>query len=233
MQTPEHLDNATVGTNSLRVPLFVSTKLFLDVLNETMETRGINTIPGLEWYTRHPGEKTAHAPVNVCCYEMNRTGAMSALDELASMRSKSSFRLLALIDDVDPEGWQTIMAAKAGALGMFDINTEGPDKIITAIDSIGSGTPYYSDSVLNALMTHIRNYPECLLAESSDISTSTLTAREMQVLKTIGEGLTNKQIARKLGIVVSTVKTHVQVVLKKCGFRNRMEAHFYSRATLP
>lgn len=51
-----------------------------------------------------------------------------------------------------------------------------------------------------------------------------LTPRELEVLGAIGEGLTNKAIARKLGISLHTVKFHVESVFRKLGARTRTEA---------
>ncbi|HJY76174.1 MAG TPA: response regulator transcription factor, partial [Burkholderiales bacterium] len=50
------------------------------------------------------------------------------------------------------------------------------------------------------------------------------TPREVEVLAGIGDGLTNKMIARRLAISPHTVKFHVESVLKKLGARTRAEA---------
>jgi DNA-binding NarL/FixJ family response regulator len=51
-----------------------------------------------------------------------------------------------------------------------------------------------------------------------------LTPREVEVLGAIGEGLTNKAIARRLGISLHTVKFHVESLFRKLGARTRTEA---------
>jgi len=51
-----------------------------------------------------------------------------------------------------------------------------------------------------------------------------LTPRELEVLGAIGEGLTNKAIARRLGISLHTVKFHVESLFRKLGARTRTEA---------
>ena len=53
---------------------------------------------------------------------------------------------------------------------------------------------------------------------------SLLTPRELEVLGAIGEGLTNKAIARKLSISLHTVKFHVESLFRKLGARTRTEA---------
>jgi len=51
-----------------------------------------------------------------------------------------------------------------------------------------------------------------------------LTPREIEVLHAIGEGLTNKAIARRLGISLHTVKFHVEAIFRKLGVRTRTGA---------
>jgi len=51
-----------------------------------------------------------------------------------------------------------------------------------------------------------------------------LTPREIEVLGAIGEGLTNKAIARRLDISLHTVKFHVESLFRKLGARTRTEA---------
>ena len=51
-----------------------------------------------------------------------------------------------------------------------------------------------------------------------------LTAREEAVLACLGEGLSNQQITRRLGIAETTVKTHVSRVLAKLGVSSRVQA---------
>lgn len=55
-----------------------------------------------------------------------------------------------------------------------------------------------------------------------------LTAREMEVLKLIGEGKTNQEIADLLFIGIKTVKTHVSNVLSKLGVEDRTRAAIYA-----
>jgi DNA-binding CsgD family transcriptional regulator len=51
-----------------------------------------------------------------------------------------------------------------------------------------------------------------------------LTPREAEVLAAIGEGLANKEIARRLGISLHTVKFHVESLYRKLGARTRTQA---------
>ena len=61
---------------------------------------------------------------------------------------------------------------------------------------------------------------------------STLTARELEVLSLLDEGLSNKQIARRLCIELATVKNHVHHILEKLQVGRRGEATAYLRQYL-
>ncbi len=59
--------------------------------------------------------------------------------------------------------------------------------------------------------------PDSLLAPGSGVCTD----RELQIVRLLTQGMTNKQIANKLGIAEDTVKKHLQHVYKKLGVRRR------------
>jgi len=65
--------------------------------------------------------------------------------------------------------------------------------------------------------------PEAGFAAAEE-SGALLTPRELEVLAAIGEGLTNKAIARRLEISLHTVKFHVESLFRKLGARTRTEA---------
>jgi DNA-binding NarL/FixJ family response regulator len=74
-----------------------------------------------------------------------------------------------------------------------------------------------------------RMIPEVLrrVSESSPVTTSarvSLTSREMQVLKGIGQGHTTKRLAKDLGLAVPSVETHLHNLFQKLGAANRGEA---------
>lgn len=55
-----------------------------------------------------------------------------------------------------------------------------------------------------------------------------LSPRQLDVLRLLGEGLSNKQIGRLLGITDGTVKQHIQCVLEELGAVNRLQAVIYA-----
>jgi two-component system response regulator NreC len=62
-----------------------------------------------------------------------------------------------------------------------------------------------------------------------DVQTDGLTAREIEVMKLIAEGYTNKEVAEKLVISVKTVETHKAHIAEKLGIKSRVEWLRYAR----
>jgi RNA polymerase sigma factor (sigma-70 family) len=78
---------------------------------------------------------------------------------------------------------------------------------------------------MQALDEHVNQYIAKRLAECN-IQTAAalqLSPREREVFALVVQGLTNKEIATRLGISESTAKFHVSAILKKCGARSRLE----------
>jgi two-component system nitrate/nitrite response regulator NarL len=59
-------------------------------------------------------------------------------------------------------------------------------------------------------------------------ATSPLSPREQQILTLVAEGWTNKQIARELGVAESTIKIHIQHILRKLKLESRVQAAVYA-----
>ena len=60
-----------------------------------------------------------------------------------------------------------------------------------------------------------------------------LTRRELEVLGLVGQGLANKQIARRLGIGERTVKAHLTSIFQRLGVSDRVQAALWAREHLP
>jgi len=98
---------------------------------------------------------------------------------------------------------------RAGAHGVLPLDATA-DQIAIALRAAGAGLGVFS--------------PEHFDVPSASRTSSTLTAREREVLRMIAEGLANKEIAWRLGISDHTVKFHVSALLGKLGAGTRAEA---------
>lgn len=99
---------------------------------------------------------------------------------------------------------------KVGA-DAFIIKNMGKDELLRAIDRVMDGEKYISPELRFNL-----NSPNSKKADKQDH----LTPRELEIIKQIGEGLTNQEIAAKLFLSPATVDTHRKNVLAKLELKN-------------
>lgn len=112
--------------------------------------------------------------------------------------------------------------ARSVALGASDYVLKGDsrDQIISAIHRAAEKKGPASDSILNRIRQAMDTGSN---AHGSDFDLP-LTTRELQVLRHIALGLSNKEIAQSLTISVETVKEHVQNILRKLNAADRTDA---------
>ena len=88
-------------------------------------------------------------------------------------------------------------------------------------------TPAQLDAGLRAVAAGLRvSLPEAAVPGFGEAAPPrpSLTPRELEILRALGEGMTNKTVARQLGISAHTVKFHLEAVFAKLGVASRAEA---------
>jgi DNA-binding NarL/FixJ family response regulator len=106
-----------------------------------------------------------------------------------------------------------IAAVSAGARGYVVKGAAGAE-IVRAVREVHGGNPYFQGAAAAAVAAAVRR------PRASD----GLTAREREVIRLVGDGLSNKQIASTLGITERTAKFHVRQIMSKLGAENRAQA---------
>ena len=89
------------------------------------------------------------------------------------------------------------------------------ERIVAGVREIARGGRSFDDTVAARMA-------ECMLQP-------VLTGREQDVMDLVAAGLCNKEVARRLGIALGTVKAHVRVVLDKLGVSTRVQAVIVAR----
>ena len=112
-------------------------------------------------------------------------------------------------------------AIKAGALGYL-LKDSGPQTLIDAIQQVYKGESWLHPKIARKLLQEISPLPQPKTAVEP------LTARELEVLRQIAQGLTNQEIAETLNISEATVRTHVSHILKKRHLASRTQAALYA-----
>lgn len=115
-----------------------------------------------------------------------------------------------------------IPAIEAGASG-YQLKDIQPDELVSSIRRIMNGEDQLHPKATSLVLKHLSNgnRNERKLADE-------LTKRELEVLKEIASGKSNKEIASSLFITEKTVKTHVSNVLAKLGLADRTQAALYA-----
>jgi DNA-binding NarL/FixJ family response regulator len=106
-----------------------------------------------------------------------------------------------------------LAAIEAGAVGYLLKDAE-PEELIRAVHAAVTGDAPFSPRAARALLT----------LGSARQQFGDLTPRELDVLGCLAEGLSNKEIAARLGIAQKTVKAHLMRVFQRIGVRDRTQA---------
>lgn len=110
----------------------------------------------------------------------------------------------------------SLVAAIAAGCAGFVSKTETVEILLDAVMAADQGETIGPPAQLSHLLRQLRPTNRGLGAD--------LTPREVEVLRLMGEGLVNKEVAQRLGLRLNTVRNHVQNVLMKLGCHSKLEA---------
>jgi DNA-binding NarL/FixJ family response regulator len=111
-------------------------------------------------------------------------------------------------------------ALRAGASG-FLLKDVTPAAFVAAIRVVAAGDALIAPSVTRRLLDRFARLPSP--ADGSSEVLGQLTERELEVLKLVAEGLSNREIAERLVLAEPTIKTHVSHLLLKLDLRDRAQ----------
>ena len=115
-----------------------------------------------------------------------------------------------------------VEALRAGASG-FLLKDTPPEDLIEAIHVIAAGEALLAPSVTRRLLDRFASRLP-IPAETASPALADLTERELEVLRLVAQGLSNAEIADRLVVSETTVKTHVSHVFAKLDLRDRVQA---------
>jgi two-component system, NarL family, nitrate/nitrite response regulator NarL len=156
---------------------------------------------------------------NVALLDLNmpQQSALEVLSRLAGAHTKS--RILLLAGSIEQR--QIIEALRLGARGVV-LKSMSSQLLYKSIRMVMEGGYWIGRGVISDLVDSLRaaDDPDRVPAKSS---TYGLTHREFEILSTVVDGCTNKDIAEKFAISEQTVKHHLTKIFEKVGVSNRLE----------
>ncbi|MDG5473553.1 response regulator transcription factor [Jeotgalibacillus sp. ET6] len=117
-----------------------------------------------------------------------------------------------------------MQALKEGANG-FLLKTSESAKLLDAIYSCMNGGLTIHDEVAAKVMPRLLQRTK---KENSSKAAHPFSSRELAIIKLVGEGQTNREIAEKLYLSVGTVKNHLTLILQKLDLRDRTQLAIYA-----
>jgi DNA-binding NarL/FixJ family response regulator len=114
------------------------------------------------------------------------------------------------------------LCVKAGGLGLINKNSM-EDELVNAIIKVYNGEKYFGTNYTEQKLIDLLIKFENINKQVKNIEISILTNREKQLLKLIGDGLTNLEIAGKMNISIRTIEAHRSNLIHKLGIKSLPE----------
>lgn len=132
--------------------------------------------------------------------------------------------MLTVSEDAD----DLVECLRAGAAGYLLKNIE-TDYLVNSIQSAVRGESVISPLMTGKLVQGLRAHPKAETPlQQPEAEREKLTPREKEIITLLAKGASNKEVARVLSVAESTVKIHVQSILKKLNLTSRVQAAVYA-----
>lgn len=155
---------------------------------------------------------------DIMLLDMHMPGSgLSAIEQIAELCPAVKVIMLTVQEDHD----SVTMALKLGARG-YILKGVGGSELVAIVRAVHDGGSYVSPSLAVKLLSSFDQLSNKDSAQAESLES--LTAREEQILRLIGKGLSNKEIGNELDLKEKTVKHYVTNILQKLHLRNRVEA---------
>ncbi len=202
-------------TGTVRVIIIAGIRLFREGLAQVLEQDGRVDVLGA---AATVDEAIARADVttpDILLLDMLGCGSVGAIGRIRE--TLPSVGVVAL--GVGETERDVLACAEAGAAAYVQ-RESSLDELVVTLTGAARGELRCSPRMAGVLMRRVAR----LAADLPETGDPRLTRRELEVVRLIDEGFTNKEIASRLFIEIATVKNHVHNILEKLGARSRGEA---------
>lgn len=164
--------------------------------------------------------RIAEEPFDVVLLDVRMPGR-SGVEVCAAIKETSPTTGIIMLTASDDEA-DLYESIKAGAAGYLLKDGSTYDQVAEAVKLVAAGQSLISPSMATKLLD------EFVHMSKGPAPATTLTARELQVLRLVAHGKSNRDIAGELFISENTVKNHIRNILEKLQMKSRMEAAMYA-----
>jgi DNA-binding NarL/FixJ family response regulator len=201
-------------SNQIRVLLADDHSIVLDglrrIIDDTDDLEVVAEASSGEEALKQAGEKVPD--VAVIDISMPGYDGLEVLSHLQTMFPDMAVIILTMHE----EEQYMFRSVEAGAMG-YITKRSAPDQLVTAIRKVYSGKRYFPEEVVQAMAVRLAQ------GGAGESPVDLLSMRELQVLRGIAQGYTNKEIAATYHLSVKTVDTYRSRLLKKLNLRNNAD----------
>jgi DNA-binding NarL/FixJ family response regulator len=212
--------------SAVRVLLVDDQALFREALGTLLDARPEVEVVGEAGDGHQALERAAALAPDVVLMDLH----MPVLDGIAATRrlrvEQPGVRVLALTTFDDDE--DVFAALRAGALGYL-LKDVSADRLVEAVQAAARGESVLQPSVAAKVVARFAQLDDAPRARPQPLVVP-LSDRELDVLRLLADGRSNREIAASLFLAEGTVKNHVTNVLAKLGARDRTQAALRARA---
>lgn len=163
--------------------------------------------------------ESVHVDLVLMDIRMPEMNGIEATKRIRNQYPEVKIIILTTFDD-EEYAFETL---KDGASG-FLLKSSEPEKLLSSIHSVLNGGLVLQEDVAAKLMPKLLQQH---VTPKTEISIQ-LTKRELEIVKLVGEGKTNKEIATTLFLSVGTVKNHITHILQQLDLRDRTQLAIYA-----
>jgi DNA-binding NarL/FixJ family response regulator len=210
-----------LATSPIRILLIDDHELFLAGLQSLLRNESGLLVVGTARNRKEAVHEAQRGQPHVILLDLD-LGSESGLDCLPDLlKSAEGAKILVVTGGSDPE--LHLRAVCMGALGVV-LKVESPNTLVKAIRKIHAGEAWMNRRLMASAMTQLQGGK----ADPDDVRIASLTAREREVISSLGEGRRNKEIAERLFISEKTVRHYLTSIFSKLEVDDRLELMIFA-----